>query len=303
MATYSFKQECKVYIVRGPLRWKIEVYPDLNFSQTFEERSRSVKTLHDQNALFEEATINKANPANFNFTVLLTKGNDFDILGKWLTEGLEGDEALSSYDVYVDTGVDIFKLTKGVIERATFQTVRDSIITVSLDGSAARLTHYGTSSTVIPGTPQERDAVHTGIIPRRTIVEVDGVELTNIAGITIELSNEVQWIEYDTLHKSLYVTSASDSQYPEVFVVSKKVLSGTIQQYITNENSSKLNTWSTNSTLRIRVGDWDAYQLELNIPRAVLTNRIQPDAIFMQSYDFRMTHSPNQVYEVLKLRS
>jgi hypothetical protein len=290
---YSFKQECKVYISNGIQKWKLEVYPDLNFSQTFNEQATSVKTLHDQNAVFEEATINSANPANFNFTVLLVNGTDFDIINGWLTTYTGNDEALLTYDIYVDTGVDIYKIRKGVLERATFIIARESLITVSINGSAAQLTHFGVSGAVIPGALQSRDSTLEPIISRLTSVELDGVQLENLSGITLELSNEVQWVEHKTLHKSLYVTSASDTMYPEAFAVSKKVLSGTIVQYLINTANAQ--TWSTNSTLRIRVGDSSGYYIDLNTPRVVVTNRVQPDSVFMQTYDFRMLDNPAQI--------
>lgn len=292
MAFYSFKKNCTVYIVRGSQRWKIEVYPDLTFSQTFDEMAHNVKTLHDQNAMFEEATINKANPANFSFTSLLVTGDDFKILGDWLA-----NPAL--YDIYVDTGVDIFKITQGVLSRATFQIFKDRLLTVSMEGTASRLTRFGASGTTIPGTIQTRDIIHTPVIPRALNIELDGVEVKNINGLSLELVNDVQWLEYDTLHKSLYVTSATDTQYPEAFFVSKKTLSGTIQQYLTDSNGSKVQTWSTNSTLRIRVHNGTAYYLDVNMPKVKISSRLDPGEVFIQNYDFRMTHSPANVTDVL----
>jgi len=302
MPSYSFKQNCKVYLVSGSQRWQIEVYPDLEFSQTFNEKAINVKTLHDQNAMFEEAIINKANPANFSFTVLLPAGNDFNVIGNWLTtrNGLGSDEALYSYDVYVDTGVDIFKITKGVASRATFQIYKDRILTVSIEGTASALTRFGTSGIDdIPGTVQIRDNPIIPVIPRGLLIELDGVELKNINGLAIELVNDIQWLEYDTLHNSLYVSSAADVQLPAAFVVSKKTLSGTIQQYITDENNSRMQSFSTNSTLRIRVSNGSAYYLDVNMPKVVFTNNIQPGEVFVQSYSFRMTTSLALITDVL----
>jgi len=302
MPSYSFKQNCKVYLVSGSQRWQIEVYPDLEFSQTFNEKAINVKTLHDQNAMFEEAIINKANPANFSFTVLLPAGNDFNVIGDWLTKRNElgSDEALYSYDVYVDTGVDIFKITKGVASRATFQIYKDRILTVSIEGTASALTRFGTSGIDdIPGTVQIRDNPIIPVIPRGLLIELDGVELKNINGLAIELVNDIQWLEYDTLHNSLYVSSAADVQLPAAFVVSKKTLSGTIQQYITDENNSRMQSFSTNSTLRIRVSNGSAYYLDVNMPKVVFTNNIQPGEVFVQSYSFRMTTSLALITDVL----
>jgi hypothetical protein len=301
MPAYSFKRNCKVYLVQGSSRWKIEVYPDLNFSQTFDEKAIKVKTLHDQNAMFDEAAVTKANPADFNFTVLLVKGDDFNIIGDWLTTkvGTDSVEALTTYDLYVDTGVDIFKLEKGIATRATFAIQKDALVTVSIQGTASKLTRFGVSGTTIPGTLQTMDVSLTPIIVRSMQIDLDGVVLPHIAGVSVELVNQIEWLEYETLHKSLYVTSASDTQYPEAFVVSEKVLSGTIQQYLTDNDNNKAQTWSTNSTLRIRIGDGSSYYLDINMPAVKWTNRLGVEEVFLQTYDFRMTHSPASVATVL----
>ena len=302
MVAYSFRQNCKLYIVKGSQRWLIDIYPDLDFSQTFSEKAINVKTLHDQNAMFENAVINSANPANFSFTVLLPTGINFAVIHRWLTErnGTGSDEALYSYDIYVDTGVDIFKLTKGIATRATFQIARDRLVTVSIEGTASKLSRFGASGTTIPGTLQAKDASVTAVIPRALNIELDGVPIENIAGLSLELSNDVQWLEYDTLHSSLYVTSAADSQYPTAFFVSKKVLSGAIQQYVTDTNQTRVNTWSTGSTLRIRIHNGTAYYLDVNIPSVVFTNRLQVGDLFTQSYDFRMNHNPASLDTIIK---
>lgn len=293
MPSYSFKKNCKVYIVQDVSRWKIEVYPDLNFSQTFEEKTRKVKTLHDQNAMFDDAIITKANPLDFNFTVLLVKDNDFTIIGDWLAG------ASTTYDIYVDTGVDIFKLEKCIASRGTFLLQREQLITVSIEGQGSRLTYFGPAGTAIPGTLQARDSALTPIIIRSMQIDLDGVALPNIAGVSLELSNDIQWLEYETLHKSLYVTNASNTSVPEAFVVSGRTLSGTIQQYLTDTNNSRVQTWSTNSTLRIRVGDGNSYYLDVNIPSAKFTNRIEVQDVFLQTYDFRMTSNPSVLSTVL----
>lgn len=292
MPTYRFKNDCKVYLTNGSLKYKIEVYPDLTFSQTFEERTQSVKTLHDQDALFEGAIINKANPADFKFTVLLGRGNDFTVMGDWLT-------AVTTYDIYVDNGADIFKIEKGALTRATFNIVKDQILTISLEGTASWLSRFGATGTAIPGTIQARDADLQSVIPTRMEVSIGGVVQQSISSVNIDLSNEVNWLEYDTLHKSLYVTSTSETQVPEVFVVSKKVLSGTIQQYVTEQTLAGLQGWTLNSSIRIRIGDASGYYLDVNIPSAVVSDRVQPDQVFMQVYDFRMTSSPSYLSTII----
>jgi hypothetical protein len=307
MPFYSFKRDCKVYVVHtaANTRYKLDVYPDLSFSQTYDEQAKSVKTLHDQNAMFEEAIVNKANPANFNFTVLLNNSKDhevmLDLLVKKNTLTSDGSvEFLTSFDLYIDTGTEIFKLEKSVIERGTFQIAKDTIVTINVNGTAKKLSRFGVTGTTIPGTLSSVAATVTGIIPRATTVTLDGVVVPNINSITLELANEVKWLEYDTLHKSLNVSDPSGTQFPEGFVVSSRVLSGTIMQYLTDTNSSRAQSWSTTSTLRIQIGTTGPiYYLDVNMPSVVFTNTIQADDIFMQSYTFRMTHSPIDLSTVI----
>ena len=308
MPFYTFKRNCKVYLVtsvNGTLqKFKLAVYPDLSFSQTFDEQTLDVKTLHDQDAMFEGAVINRANPANFNFTILLVNSADHVAVGNMLTyknPARDGSvEALYSGDLYIDTGVDVFKLTKCVFEHGTYQIQRDAIVTVTVSGSASKLERWAATGTVIPGTAASSNPTIGGIIPRAVNVTLDGVQLPNIATITLELANSVEWLQYDTLHKSLAVTGPTDTMYPGAFVVSNKTLSGTIQQYVTDTNESRLQSWSTNSSLLIQVGDLGPiYYFSANMPSVVFTNRLDTQDAFVQTYDFRMTSNPANLTSVL----
>lgn len=308
MPSFHFKRNCSVYLVtsvHGSLqKYKLAVYPDLSFSQTFAEEALNVKTLHNQDAMFESAVINKANPANFNFTVLLINSADHITVSDMLTSkntARDGSvEALFTGDLYIDTGIDIFKLTKCVFERGTYQIQKDALVTVTVSGSASKLERWSASGTIIPGTAASTTETIKGIIPRATNVVLDGVALPDIVTITLELANDVQWLDYNTLHKSLAVTSPTDTVYPGAFVVSRKTLSGTIQQYITDTNESRVQSWSTNSSLTIQVGDVGNYYFNVIIPSVVFTNRVDPQDIFVQTYDFRMTSNPTDLSTVIQ---
>ncbi len=268
MPTYSFKQNCKVYIVRGASSYKLEVYPDLNFSQTFDEKAQNVKTLHDQSAMFSEAVVNKANPANFNFTVMLGRAQDFKVIADWMTLVL-------MYDIYIDTGAKIFKIKSGVIERATFNVT--TLATVSISGSAINLQEVASMPATVPAYRSNDQT-----LIRSLQVLYNGLVLKGISSLSFEFVNEIQWIEYDTLHKSLYVTNVSDTQYPETFVVSGRTLSGTIQQYLTEEALQP--GWSTTAPIRISIGDY----FGINLPSTVSTVNVTPGDVFIQNITFRL---------------
>jgi len=296
MPSYSFKRNVKFYIVRGSEKYSVSVNPDISFSQTFDERPYTVKTLHSPTNFFEGATINKASPANFNFSMPFGLNGEVDISLDWLTSGTD------LLDVYVDTGTEIFKIEKAVLESGIFQLAKGQLVTVSFTGTASKLAKME-KPFVIPGVLQELGnlvgPLTDALIPKFMKVELDGVELENITSASIELRNDVQWIENNTLHSSLKVISASDTLYPEAFVVSKKVLSGNIQQYVTDENSARVQTWSTNSTLDITLGN-DAPVIQFSLPSVVFTNRIEPGDVFLQNYDYRLNSNSASLTEIIK---
>lgn len=297
MTSYSIRHNSKVYIVKDNLRYELQVYPNLTFSQTYEEKGHSVKTLHTQFDMFEKASITRANPANFGFTVLIDKGGDFEVLRDWLidTVGDSSVESLVTYDVYVDTGVHIFKLTKGVLTGATFQVARDALITVSLTGEATKLEKVP----ALVGVPQARTKADT-FIPRQVEILKNGELVDNLMSVSVEFNNQVNWIDYETLHKSLYVATPEDTQYPEAFVVSSRSLSGTIRRYLT-ELSSEPNQWQLNVPLKIRISDGTTDRLTFDIPSVVITTNIMPEEIYTETDTFRMTVSPDNLADVIKL--
>lgn len=299
MPTYNFRKETKVYVVRGGLRYILDVYPDLNFSQTFNETSVPVKTLHSQFNMFEGAVITKANPANFNFTVPVLYENDLQVLLDLLIDydTASTEATIKSADIYVEANSEVYKLEKAVIENGVFQIARDSIIVLSLSGSARKLSKFVGA---IPGTLQSRTTRTHGMTTALNIQL--GVEtLANIAGVSIELVNNVQWVDYTTLHNSLVINGASDTMYPEVFVVGSRTLSGNIQQYVTDENGDTVNTWEIGTSLNIKVGNSSsAYLLEFDLPSIVYTNRLAVGDLYTQSFDFRMNTSPSDLSQVIK---
>jgi hypothetical protein len=293
MASYNFKKDAKVYLVFDNLKFKIEINSDISFSQTFEEKSSNVKTLHGPLDYFERAVINKANPGNFNLSAPLNRGPNTSTLLDWLLSNPAN--SLYAVDVYVDTGTEIFLLKKSVAESGIIQLVKNQIPTMSISGTLSRLTRFGASGTAIPGVLQTLDTVPNSsiILPNYMLVQLNGVELKNITSVTIELKNEVQWIENNTIHSSLYVTGASDTTYPEAFVVSSKTLSGTVQQYVTDENRANLQTWSTTASFRVRVGNsLNTYSFDCNLPSVVFTNRLDTQDAFLQFYDLRVNATP-----------
>jgi len=289
MAIYNFKREAKLYIVQNGLRYLIDLYPDLTFSQTFNETSVPVKTLHSQYDMFESAVITKANPANFNFTIPILLDSDLDIVLRLLRDYSSSGATLDTADLYIEVNSEIYKLEKAVIETGVFQFVMNSPLTLNVSGTASKLSkHTG----AIPGALQARSVERRFTRISSMSVLLRSVAQPYITAVTLELKNSVQWVDNATLQNSIGISSASGSIYPEAFVVSGRVLSGTVQQYVTDETNSNVNSWSTTAPLTIQVKSDTSNVLTFTLPSVVFTNRLDVQEIFVQSYDFRLNSRP-----------
>lgn len=295
---YNFKRNTQFYLVYGGNRYSLDVYPDVTFSQTFSEESIVKKTLHSQNDNFDGAVITKAAPANFNFTIPLLDEEDFQIVFDLLVN--YSNYNIASFDLYADSDHGVYKLDTCVFETGTFGVARDEILSLALSGTAKQLSRVGThGSYTVTGTPIIRSTTRTFIIPTAMKVTVGGSTLDYINGITLELQNKINWTQNDTLQASLAVTSASNTIYPASYTLDGRILSGSITQYVTSDDYSAQQTWSTGAAITIQVGNKSPYTIDVNIPSAVYTNRTEPGELLTQTYDFRMLTNPTALSSVL----
>lgn len=291
MAAYNFKQEAKVYVVSGGNQYRIDV-SDISFSQTFSETSYSVKTLHEQSNVFEGSVINKANVANFDFRVPVLTEADYTILETLLI-------GATSFDLFVKTEADTFKLETAVLTNGSFVIERSRPLSLDISGDAAKLTRGAT----LTGTAQSRSSTSNYIIPSLDIT-IGSTSLSNVVTVGMELQNEIKWTPYTTVNSALSATNASNSMYPSAFTVDKKILSGSISQYLTDGNTDNVQEWDTDASITVKAGNGESGAnfrgFSFGPATCSFTNRINTGNLFQQSYDWRMTQNPADLATILK---
>ena len=285
MANYSFIKDAKVYLVSGTEQVLLDI-SNVSFSQTFTETSYPVKTLHNQ-SMFEGSVINKANPANFDLTIPALLEADLRVLFDKLLD-------YSSFDLYITTQQDIFKLETSVITNGTFLIDRVRPLSLTVSGEASKLSTVA----ALPYTTIGRSVTRTYNTSGLTIL-LDSVHLdTDVATVSVEVQNEVSWNPWVSVHSGVL----GEISYPSTYTISKRILSGNISRHLNTDNSSSLNTSSSNSTLNIKVGQnilGTFYGFEFDIASCSYTNRLQTGGIFKQSYDWRMTQNPTSLSDVI----
>mgnify|MGYP003109332845 CR=1 FL=1 len=285
MPTYNFKQEAEVYIVSGGTH-RIHV-TDISFSQTFSEESHSVNTIHSPDDLFEASVINKANVANFSFSVPAIVGSSYTILETLLLNA-------STFDLYIKTPADVYRLRQSVMTNGSFVIERSRPLRLEISGEASQLyngvTGFSTSSAVLD---------RAFIVPKID-VSISGSALDNVVSLSLELQNDVSWTPFTTVNGAFSATT----MYPSGFTISKKILAGSITQYLTNDNKSTALTFNSGVSLSVKAGNGlsDAAFRGFSFGPATctFTNRISTGNIFTQNYDWRMTQNPTNLAAILK---
>lgn len=298
MTTYNFKRNTEFYIVYGGLKYKLDVYKGVTFSQTFSEESVVKKTLHNPNNNFDGVSIVKAAPANFNFTIPLLNEDDLKIVFNLLID-YDGYN-IKSFDLYADSDHGVYKIQTAVIESGAFRISTKEPLSLEISGSGSKLSRVGDSSSyTIPGTLQTRSSTTTYVIPRILKCTVSGSTLDYVTGVTLELQNKIAWTENKTLQASLAVTDETNTIYPSSYTLEGRILSGSLTQYVTSDSYVDGQTWDTDAPITIQTGAGPSYTLEISIPSAVYTNRITPDELYTQTFDFRMLTNPSALSSVI----
>ena len=292
--SYSFLRESKLYIVYSGTRYRIYTSSAISLDQTFAEDSYSVKTLHDQSKMFEGVSITKAQPASFNFDVPLTVEKDESIVIDLLGDVTDGQ--LKSFDIYVQTNSSTFKLENAIISSANFDFGYENQFTAQLEGQGTKLSRVGDESYSIPGSAQSESSTRTPLMVY-PVITADSLDMNNIISINFQLSNDVEWTKYTNLHSSLSVTNSSNAMFPSAYTVEKRIASGEIRQYQTDNNITQFDDFSTNTDLTITAknvsGNADFFEVAIN--PVMYTARMEVADVFTQSYDFRSLDNTDPV--------
>ena len=291
--SYSFLRESKLYIVYGGTRYRIYTSSAISLDQTFAEDSYSVKTLHDQSKMFEGSIVNKANPASFSFDIPLTKEKDESVIIT-LLGGLTGNQ-LNKFDIYVVTTNSTFKLENAIITSASMDFIPQNPFMIRVEGEGTKLSRAGDENYSLPGSAQSESSTRTPLMVYPVISLNDGSakDMNNIISVNLQVQNEINWTNYTNLHNSL----SSNTMFPSAYTVEKRMASGEIRQYQTDNNITQFDDFSTNTDLTITAknvsGNADFFEVAIN--PVMYTARMEVADVFTQSYDFRSLDNTDPV--------
>ena len=303
MPSFSFKREVEVRLVHKnangtDIRYNI-VVSEINFAQTFQERSFEVKTLHNRSS-FEGSVINRANPAEFSFNTALLYDDRHRVVFDRLLD-------CDTFDLYISTqSDDVWKLEKCVIQDGTFEINKSRPLRLAISGEASKLSKLSgtiaslTADNTIPGNDFTYPAP-TYVVPHIVTLTLGSDDIKDgVVGLSVELQNDISWNNYNTIQGALSATNAATSMYPSNFTVGTRVLAGSISKYLKDTSTSVL-TWNDNAALRMVVQHLPAggRGLDFNITNCSFTNRLSTSDVFREEFNWRMTQNPTALSSVI----
>ena len=306
MATYNILKEAEVYIVYSGSRYRLDVTSDISFSQTFTDKTYPQKTLHEQHKMHEASNIKKANPANFEFTIPALTQNALDVVFNLLVDYKTGTNTLNTFDLYIKLPNDVYKLEKCVITNGTFLIEKLENLKLAISGEASKLTRDATLPTA------STDPAVTVVAPgTRTYQQVNYLQLkadnTNLTEgiyqVSVELQNNIEWLRYETVNDALAVTNSDNSMYPSDFTLKKRILSGSIGQYVLSNFNSDVQSWKTGVDMVIKAGESATQGFQFDLEKCTFTNRNSVADVFTQSYDWKMNDNVANLGDKIKFNA
>jgi len=289
MANYSFLQEAKVYVVYGSEKLQIDI-SSISFSQTFAEESYPVRTIHNQNNLFEGSVINKANPANFELTIPALIEDDIKIIFNRLIDA-------QSFHLYIVTNQDVFKVETCVITTGKFNIERLRPLSLTVSGEASKVL---TGQTLPSGmTLRTSSTVRTYNLTSDLSVSLEGTEISShLTKISAQLQNKVEWLPYLTVNAGI----GSGIMFPTQYSLTGRTLSGNITRYLNDTTEAGAQAVGRNQALRIKAGTMIGglfKGFDFNMTNVSFTNRIETGEVFQQSYDWRLAQNVSSLAGIL----
>lgn len=275
---FSFKREASIYFVFSDSKYKVD-FSNVNLTQQFKEVAYSNKSLQEDN-LFEQASLFEAAPASWGLTFPLIAESDFKVLFDRVLDG-------QSFDLYIETTEEIFKVSKSVITNAIFIIVRDRVLQLELSGQGSRIT----KELSIPGSLVPRSFTRTYAKIDALVVTLSGMSsVSAYTEITLEIQNDIKWVPYNTVDNALISTDGNTTVYPEEYVIKKKIVAGTVSRYPI-EGPKK----AVGSSLVLETGSFledSFFGVRLIFNEVSYTNRISTGNVFTESFDWRLTENP-----------
>jgi hypothetical protein len=91
--------------------------------------------------------------------------------------------------------------------------------------------------------------------------------------------------------------------YPSDFTLKKRILSGSIGQYVLSNFNSDVQSWKTGVDMVIKAGESATQGFQFDLEKCTFTNRNSVADVFTQSYDWKMNDNVADLGDKIKFNA
>jgi hypothetical protein len=287
----GFKRDSQAYIVYLGNIYTLDI-SDVNYSQTFTEKSYNSLTLQQQN-YFEAGLINKVNPANFSLKIPALREADLEIA---FNRALD----CKTFDLYIKQKQDLVKIENCVITGLNFVINRQEVLGLVIEGEGSRLTRVGDADTAtIPGSYVARSNTRTYNLAKFVKATLNGADVYDkFVAFNVALTNNIKWVKDSVIADSCGPNN--NVTYPTIFNVESKELAGS---FTVNEIENF--TPSNNSSLFLEAGEQvtgSLYGFEFNLSDIAIQSRVDTQDIFKNTYMWNLNQNVSDLSQIIKYK-
>lgn len=275
-----FQQGSTLVLTNGTTSRKLLV-ESATLSQTYLEESRSVRTLHSNNIIAETFTNSKSN-TSIEFSFYLT--NSEDLIFEWFGFSKQLSKfILSPYGV-LPAGFDIYLLSTGAVYKVSGVHATTFSFNMSKEGPIKlAVSAVGVDWTEVPSIPSfpslsSQDSLGFNL----SSITLEGY--SNLAGITIEMTKDVSWLQDKSLHSVLSGNIYTSSKA----ICNDFAVSGSISNY----KRDNIVSHSNNVDLRINYGDF----MEIFLSPCRIFDRLDISEVHRKISDYKLLPSTTNSY-------
>lgn len=267
---YKFKHLYKAYLVINGTSYRVPLYSDITYNQTFQQVQLNRKTLHNPQLMKRGAIISQANQANFSFTTPFLSSQYINQLLTITQQNTQG--YIGNFDLYFQSGGLIHKIQKAVIQNLIFNIQKSQVSNISISGSASRILKVD----YIPSQVQQAQQVFN--INPVFQVKFDDQQKTNIQSLSLQFSNSITWIP------NKVVSYQNEVSYRQQYYCDQCQTSGTIVQTLIDQQVFQ---YSQSTKIQLSLGQVQDYFYNIVIQQATYTSIININDLLSKTYTFR----------------
>lgn len=292
--SYTLLRECSIVLLYKGKGYLFDALSDVDFSQTYNRQTDTRKTLHSKNAR-PNTIVSSKNTATVNMSVVCTDSCTesvfLELIG--MEQVIDGRFIIPKTlavqpeicEIYAVTQYDTFKISPAVIESLDIKLSKGAVNSFGISMTAGNIER-------IKEAPSFGVLLNQGnpVSPTPIQFQYNNKPNDSITGAGISITQSIDWRNDRTLH-----------DIGKIYFNTQPTLTGS--SFTVNVTSYLRGDCKTSGDPEIANLGLNQSSIYVGIRNALVTKRISPEQVFLESYDVALTEHTDVFVEYGGIRT